>query len=378
MIKKNKINKEFWLKLFSRFLIVSFFSLVFALVLYSSKIFEFFSKPSQVLNIYVPTDMVSYQAAREFEKQTGITINFKYFDTNEEFFAQFRISKGQGYDLALVSDNIVELLIKTGLLHSVDIRKLRNFKNLDSRFLNLYFDPKNQYSIPYFWSTDGIVYKKSLVNQYNYPIGWDLVFKQPMLFNQKNKKFEPVKICMLESDGGRENVFMGGIYCFGKTRNFSNKELGLIKDLLIRQKGWVEVYMLGSLQYYLLGDVVSLAVTSSAFARKLIEQSDEYDYCLPKRGSLFVVDNFVIPKASKKTELVHKFINFLLEKENILFNSNTFGYNPVNKQAYRDMPEKFNGQNFLPTGKNFEKLHIVDNGVCEKVIEDIWFSVRLA
>ncbi len=365
MINQTEQNKNKFIKIFPKIVITLLYIAALALFLYLPQALKLFFTSPKTINVYAFTDMISQKTIQEFTKQTGISVNMKYLDTNEELWAKFKIDKGEGYDLITISDYTLELLKKENLLQKIDLSQIPNFKQIDKRLLGHYFDPENEYCLPYFWSIYGIVYKKKVIEKIVSEINWDLVFKK-----------HNFKICMLESPA--EIFFLTSIYLFGKTQNLNNKELSQIKNLLIDQKNWVEIYMLSSLQYYLFGNVVPVAVSSSAFVKKILETSDEFEFVVPKEGSIVVIDTLAIPKLSKKTNLVHKFINFVLSKENMLENSKIYGYNPANLQSYTGIDKKFlNNQSFFPDDEMFKKLHIIHNQIDARKIEKLWFEVRI-
>jgi len=46
------------------------------------------------------------------------------------------------------------------MLDKIDLSQIPNFANLDKRFTNQYYDPGNNYSVPYQWGTTALVYDK--------------------------------------------------------------------------------------------------------------------------------------------------------------------------------------------------------------------------
>lgn len=349
-----------------RTIIICFYTAIIAFFLYLPKISKFVFNSKKSINLYIFTDMISRETMEEFVKKTDIKVNVKYFDSNEELLAKFKINKGKGYDLITVSDATLELLKKENLLQKIDLSKISNFQELDTRLLSHYFDPKNEYCLPYFWSIDGIIYKKNIIENSNSEISWNLIFKD-----------NGFKICMLDSP--TEIIYLAAIYLFGRTTNLTQENLNEIKNLLIKQKNWVEIYMLASLQYYLFGKVVPVAVTSSAFAKKILDLSNKFDFAVPEKGSLVLIDNLAIPKVSKKAKLIHKFIDFVLSKENMLKNSKIFGYNPANKECYKFIDKKFlNNPSFFLSDEKFKNLHLLTNQLNLKTIEKLWLEVRVS
>ena len=181
------------------------------------------------------------------------------------------------------------------------------------------------------------------------------------------------------TDVARDAISLASIYLFGRIKNLTDQELLLIQNLLISQKKFVEVYMSGSLQYYLFAYVVPLAVTTTAFAKKIMEISDEFDFVVPKQGSILAIDNLAIPSSSTKVDLVYKFIDFLISKDIVALNSKIFGYNPSNKDSYKILDKKFLHDNsFFPDDEMFGRLHIIRNDLDIKKLENLWLSVQLA
>ena len=361
------INEKF-LNLCRKLGILFFYLSIILFFLFIPKFLNFFKLnifSDDIINIYAFTDIIPSQVVKEFEKETGIKVRLKYFDTNEDLFAKFKISKGEGYDLITISDYMVELLRKEDLLQKLDHSKIKVFENLDERLLNRYFDPGNIYSIPYVWLVLGIVYNKDKFKDQT--IDWNLVFKKSLDLNYK--------ICMPEDE--LELVYLTSIYLFGKIEDLNKSELKQVEDILIKQKKWIESYTLAGSIYFLESDVIPLAVIPSNLAKKVIEKNSRFEFTVPKKGSLMSIENMAIPVCSKKSHLVYKLINFMLSKKTLKTNIFEFGYNPASKIAY-DLPSvKFMKSNMLfPPDYIFDKLHLVHTNISLKSVNDIWLKVR--
>lgn len=57
--------------------------------------------------------------------------------------------------------------LRKHLLVKLDKSKIKGFDQIGSSFKGLSFDPNNDYSIPYFWGTVGIVYNTKLVKKHH-------------------------------------------------------------------------------------------------------------------------------------------------------------------------------------------------------------------
>lgn len=361
-------------KFLPKLTILFFYIFLGALFFYMPKIYDLFRTEDKSINVYTYADFISPESVQLFEEQTGVKVRLKYFDNDNELLAKFKVDKGKGYDVITATGAVINALIKENLLQKMDVSKISNYKYLNPRLLNKYFDPNNVYTLPYFWSTHGIVYDKNVVKTPPSEISWDLVFKDPSCQLKKNASN---KILML--DTSLEVFQIAAVYLFGETNNITSEQLKQIKQLLIKQKDWVDVYMTGSLQYYLLSGVTNIAVTYTAFAKKMFEVSDRYNFVIPKEGSIMTIDSFAIPEQTNKSELAHQFIDFLLSKDIYVLNSEEYGYLPSNIQAYDEVKKLFpKNQNFFPDEKTFKKLHLQHEIASPKELEKIWLSVRLA
>ena len=121
----------------------------------------------------------------EFEKLTGINVNYSTFATNEELYAKLR-GGGTKYDVIIPSDYMLSRMINEGMLEKLDFDNIPNVKYMDDS-IDTSYDPDGEYSVPYMWGTLGIIYNKKMVTE---PVdSW------AMLWNKKYAK----QIFMLDS-----------------------------------------------------------------------------------------------------------------------------------------------------------------------------------
>ncbi|MFH1644626.1 MAG: spermidine/putrescine ABC transporter substrate-binding protein [bacterium] len=353
-----------------KIIIFLFYFLIVLFFLFIPKILNFIKLSlvsDNTINIYAFMDIIPLDAIKEFEKQNGIKVRVKYFDNNEDLLAKFRINKGEGYDLITVTDYMIELLRRESLIQQINVAKIEEFKNIDSRLLNNYYDPGNKYSIPYAWSVYGIIYNKNYFGHKK--IDWDYVFRRP--------KGLDYKICML--DDALESVFLTSIALFQKTRKLSESNLKTIENVLIEQKKWIECYTYSGSEYFLNSGTVQLALIPGLIAKKILKENNKFKFVIPSRGSLISIENFAVPIKSKKLDLIYKFISFMISKDAAKLNVDEFGYNPVNVKAY-DLPEmKFMKNNgMFPPPYIFDKLDLVNNELSLERVNDIWLKVRVS
>lgn len=114
------------------------------------------------LTVYNWGDYIDEELISQFEEETGVTIIYETFDSNEAMMTKIQ-QGGTTYDVAVPSEYMVQKMIEEDLLIELDHSKLENMKYLDERFLDLAFDEGNKYSLPYFWGTVGIVFNPTLL-----------------------------------------------------------------------------------------------------------------------------------------------------------------------------------------------------------------------
>ena len=143
------------------------------------------------------------------------------------------------------------------------------------------------------------------------------------------------------------------------------------------KQGWVENYLHQDIGYFFIADIIHLAITDSSYAKKIMEESDVFDFIIPQEGSFVSIENMAIPKNSTKIDLAYEFINFVLSKKQSFENTKTYGLNPSNKQVYPLVAPKFlNNPNFFPDGQVFARLHIIHNDLPVNQFERVWLEVK--
>ena len=123
------------------------------------------------LTIYNWGDYVDPDLIVEFEEQSGMKVIYQTFDSNEAMMT--KVSQGgTTFDVAIPSEYAISKMKDDNLLVPLDHSKLTGLSNIDPRFMNLGFDPGNEYSVPYFWGTVGIIYNPELTGDVTFT-SWD-------------------------------------------------------------------------------------------------------------------------------------------------------------------------------------------------------------
>lgn len=300
------------------------------------------------LTVYNWGDYIDPELIEQFEDETGIKVIYQTFDSNEAMITKIK-QGGTTFDVAVPSEYTISKMKEEKLLLPLDHSKLPNLVNINPRFMDLSFDPKNEYSIPYFWGTVGIIYNPEMLDGKEIT-SWNDLWSED-LRNQ-----------ILLLDGAREVMGMG-LNSLHYSLNDTNEEhlqeaLRKLQTLTPNVKAIVgdEIKML------LANEEAAIGVVWSGDASEIMGDNEKLDYVVPEEGSNLWFDNMVIPNTAKNIEGAHQFINFMLDPEHAAQNAEYVGYSTPNEKAMEILPEELAGdKRFYPDPEVTEKLEVYDN-----------------
>jgi spermidine/putrescine transport system substrate-binding protein len=315
-----------------------------------------------VLNVFNWGEYMDETLIDEFEKQTGIKVNYKNYATNEELLAKMEAG-GSSYDVVFPSDYAISEMIKKDMLLPINFDNIPNYKYIDERFKGQDYDPENKYSVPYFWGTIGILYNKDMVDD---PVdSWDI------LWNEKYKGQILMKKDVRDTIGA-------ALKKLGYSMNSTNdNELAEAKELLFAQVPLVNGYYGDEIRDLIANGDAAMGLTYSGDAMDLYwEGFENIGYGVPKEGTNVWYDCMVIPKTSKHKEEAEKFINFMLDPDVAFRNSEAMGYSSPNSKVIERMrqeyPEVFELPAYWPDEEILEKSEVyLDLGDYKSKYNDI-------
>ncbi len=284
--------------------------------------------PQKVLNVYNWGDYIGEDVIADFEKETGIKVNYSMFSSNEELYAKLTGSSSQ-YDVIVPSDYMVERMARKDMLAEIDRSKLTNFQNVDPQFQKMAFDPEGKFSVPYMWGTVGIIYNTEMVS--------DPVDSWSILWNEKYKKQ------ILMYDSSRDSISVALLYKGLQPNATDDAALKTAEEALIAQKPLVLSYTLDDTRDKILAGEAAMAVVYSGDAVLIAQEADspeQFAYSIPKEGSNIFMDNLCIVKNARHKEEAMKFIDFMLRPDIAARNAEYIGYSTPEKAAYDQLSEE--------------------------------------
>lgn len=303
---------------------------------------------AKVVNVYNWGDYIDPDLLKKFEQETGYKVNYETFDSNEAMVTKIQ-QGGTAYDIAIPSEYMIEKMIDANLLKKLDQSKIVGLNNIDPRFLDLSFDPENQYSIPYFWGTLGIVYNDKFFSEEEIQ-QWDDLWR-PELKNS-----------LLLIDGAREVIGMG-LNSLGYSLNSKDPEqLQEAFDKLKTLTPNIKAIVADEIKMYMANEEAPVAVTFSGEAADMMAENEHIHYVIPTEGSNLWFDNIVIPKTVQNEEGAYAFINFMLQPENAAQNAEYIGYSTPNEKAMALLPDEItDDEQFYPDDALISHLEVYQN-----------------
>ncbi len=324
----------------------------------------------QTLYLYNWGEYTGENIIRDFEEETGATVVQESFDSNEQMY--IKVANQEPYDVLVPSDYMIERLIEEDLLQKLDKSKLTCMDKLADAVKGLPYDPKNEYSVPYFWGTVGIVYDKTKVEVR------DLEAEGFGIFLDEKYKGE---VYLYDSE---RDSFMMALKALGYSMNTTNEKE--IQDAY----NWL-VQCVETMDAEIVTDEIidnmaqgrkALGIMYSGDATYVMEENENMGYYMPETGTNLWSDAMVIPKNAKNPELAHAFINYASDYEGAYDNSSYVGYTSANQEVMDDIYGEggdYEGiEAYIPRIDNPEDEVFVYNEDTKKIMGDLWSRVKIA
>lgn len=346
------------------------------LVLIVVSVFQFgngkASRPfeGQTLHLYNWGEYTGENIIRNFEEETGATVVMENFDSNEQMY--IKVANGESYDILVPSDYMIQRLIQEELLQKLDHSKLDCMELLTDDVKGLPYDPKNEYSVPYFWGTAGIVYDKTKVDIK------DLEEQGYNIFLNEKYKGD---IYLYDSE---RDSFMMALKALGYSMNTENEqEINEAYEWLVK---CVQTMMPEIVTDEIIDNMAqgrkALGLIYSGDATYVMSENENMGYYLPETGTNLWSDAMVIPKNAKNPELAHAFINYAASYEGAYDNSSYVGYTSANQEVMDTLSGEggdYEGINsYIPRSGNKLDEVFVYNEKTKQIISNLWSRVKIA
>ena len=324
----------------------------------------------QTLHVYNWGEYTGENLLNDFEAKTGAKVVMENFDSNEQMY--IKVANGETYDVLVPSDYMIQRLIGEDYLQKLDKTKLDCMDKLCEDVVGLPYDPNNEYSIPYFWGTVGIVYDKNQVDIEDLEREGFEIFRDPKYRGN---------IYLYDSE---RDSFMMALKALGYSMNTSSeKELQEAYEWLVScvQTMKPEIVTDEIIDNMAQGRK-ALGLIYSGDAAYVMAENEDMGYYLPESGTNLWSDAMVIPANAKNPELAHEFINFVSDYEGAYDNSSFVGYTSANQEVmdtlYGEGGEYEGIDAYMPRS-GYPKDEVFEyNEDTRKTIANLWSKVKIA
>jgi len=283
-------------------MIVGFWTTIVFTFLHLPRLASYFYKRESI-NVLAAPGMFDAAYLDCFEKETGIRVYVTQFEQTEELLVKLRAAGRADYDLVMPASYVVGSLIKEGIIKKFDKAQLPFLDRLHTTLQGHYFDPKNEYTIPYAWDVYGVAINSDFFKTEPDP-SWDIIFE---------RKYGDQRIGVFES--ARDVVTIAALYLFGQREQLSDADIAKVYDLLVRQRPYVAVYADLRIDHFLMSGTITAAMAPASDIARAIPYDSRLRFLFPQEGTFFEIDSFALPANTRKEKQVYKLLNYVYRKE---------------------------------------------------------------
>lgn len=304
------------------------------------------------LNLYTWDGMFPQEVLDGFTKETGITINYSNFDFDETMLAKLEETQGKDYDLVIADDYIIELAIEQGLVQKLDRTKISTIDNINPIYENEFYDPNNEYTLPYGAGIPLIVYNPDEIDfEINgYSDLWNPKLKDNLAIIGNYRVINGIA---LKSLG----------YLFNTNDLTEIKEAG---DKLKELAPNIRIINDSNLQDFLITGEVSVAFMYTSQVNQALLTNPDFKVVYPEEGLGFGIMAAFIPSQAPNADAAYAFLDYINRPEVAAKGFEWLGYFVTNKAAEEYISEEMKPLIILPE----DKYDLIEKGEIIQNVED--------
>lgn len=321
---------------------------------------------ARVLRVYSAGEYIDLELLDRFQEEYNCTVIYETFESNEMMYT--KLQAGDAYDILVPSDYMIERLIKEDYLQPVDWSLLSNADALNPDIMNQQYDPGNVYSVPYFWGNVGILYDKTIVDEADLADGWNLLM---------NKKYAG-NLYMYDSE---RDSFMIALKALGYSMNTHDEnEIHDAYEWLIEQRDTMNpIYAGDDVIDNMIAGNKALAVVYSGDGAYIMSENENLGFLAPEEGTNLWYDAMVITKDCQNIELAHEFMDFMMQEDVALANTQYVGYSSPILSVYEYMQEEdYAGiESYIPrVDYEYDEIFRYQETAVKKLFAELWTKVK--
>ncbi|TCP61329.1 putrescine transport system substrate-binding protein [Rhodovulum bhavnagarense] len=317
---------------------------------------------SEEVRVYNWSDYIEESLLDKFEQETGIDLIYDVFDSNEVLETKL-LAGSSGYDVVVPTGSFMERQIQAGVFQKLDYDKLPNAQYLWDLIKDrtAKYDPDNAYSVNYMWGTTGLGVNLPKVKE---------VLGEDAPINSLDLVFDPANMEKLASCGvmfldAPDEVVPAALTYLGEDPNTQDTDtIARIEEVIAPVRPYISKFHSSEYINALANGEICVALGWSGDILQARDRAAEADngveiiYTAPKEGALMWFDQMAIPADAPNPEAAHKFLNFMMDPENIAAASNYIYYANGNLASQELLAEDVIGDSAIyPDAESLNNLY---------------------
>lgn len=318
------------------------------------------------LNLYTWEGMFPTDVLDDFTAKTGIKVNFSNFDTDETMLSKLETAKGGDYDVVIADDYIIQTAIEEDLVKKLDKEKIPNLGNVNPVYQGQFYDPTDEYTVPYGAGIQTIVYDPTLVEKEitGYADLWDPSLKGNIGVT------------------GNYRV-IGGMALKMAGKSYNTEQLTDIQEIGVKLADLapnIRLIQDSNLQDSLLSGEIGVSVMYTSQVTQAKMANPNLKVVFPKEGLGFGIIAKFIPVNAPHEEEAYEFINYILDPTVSAKCFEHIGYYSTNKEADSKISEEFRDFLTLPKDLNLDSSEMIQPIGAEAAAEyeKMWTEFKTA
>ena len=259
------------------------------------------SGSGKVFTLYTWEGMFPDEILSGFEKETVYRVNYINFDLDETMLTKLQAAKGGDYDLVIADDYIIEVAIAEGLVQKLDKGKIPGFGNINPACQGVFYDPRDEYTVPYGAGVQTIVYDPARVslNITGYADLWHSSLRNQIGITANYRVIDGIPLKIMGSSYNAEDV--AEIRRAGQMLLDLAPNIRLIKD--------------DNLHDDLLSGEISVGVMYTSQVTMAMLENPALKVVYPKEGIGYGLMAGFVPVNAPNSDAAHAFLNYILDPE---------------------------------------------------------------
>ncbi|MBE1285485.1 MAG: extracellular solute-binding protein [Rhodobacteraceae bacterium] len=338
---------------------------------------------AEEVRVYNWSDYIDEELLSKFEEETGIKLIYDVFDSNEVLETKM-LAGGSGYDVVVPTGTFLQRQIQAGAFQKLDPAMLPNAKNLwdviESRTAQ--YDPDNAYSINYMWGSTGLGVNVGKVREVlgeDAPLNsMDLIFKP--------ENMEKLAACGVHFLDAPTELIPAVLQYIGEDPDSHDKDvIAKTEPILMGVRPYIQKFHSSEYINALANGDICVAVGWSGDVLQArdraaeAENGVEIEYHAFAEGSLMWFDQMAIPVDAPNPAAAHKFLDFIMDAQNMAAASNYVYYANGNEASQQFLEEDVIGDTAIyPDEETMSNLYTTTPypAKTQRVVTRLWTKIK--